>query len=235
MKNDLGDLEFFGENLYAVHSIAYTQLEHYYFVFAARINEVWLSWEEVTFYANLFDLPMVPVLRSDSVRDLTETQLEKTVQHLASQPSIFGSVDPGTGISCTSEGLVCRNAGLIPPPNFSIISLSMCAKDMYRRMNIGLKPGKERNLFGKGKKLMEWKLTTDKDWLKLEKQFSWVEAMRNVPQDPIHHAEGNVAIHTQLVLEQLQQSNIYRRLGRQRQELLWAAALLHDVEKGLRP
>lgn len=118
LKNDLGDLEFFGENLYAVHSIAYTQLEHYYFVFAARINEVWLSWEEVTFYANLFDLPTVPVLRSDSVRDLTETQLEKTVQHLASQPSIFGSVDPGTGISCTSEGLVCRNAGAYPASKF---------------------------------------------------------------------------------------------------------------------
>jgi len=78
---------------------------------------------------------------------------------------------------------------------------------------------------------MEWKLTTDRDWLKLEKQFSWVADMWNVPQDPIHHAEGNVAIHTQLVLEQLQQSNIYMRLGMQRQELLWAAALLHDVEK----
>ncbi|MGE8379198.1 MAG: AAA family ATPase [Sphingobacterium sp.] len=84
---------------------------------------------------------------------------------------------------------------------------------------------------GKGGKLMEWKLTTDTDWLKLEKQFSWVEVMRNVPQDPIHHAEGNVAIHTQLVLEQLQRSNTYRGLSRQRQELLWAAALLHDVEK----
>lgn len=78
---------------------------------------------------------------------------------------------------------------------------------------------------------MEWKLTADKDWLKLEKQFSWVADMRNVPQDPIHHAEGNVAIHTQLVLDQLQQSSSYMGLDRQRQELLWAAALLHDVEK----
>jgi len=118
LKNDLGDLEFFGENLYAVHSIEYTQLEHYYFVFAARINEVWLSWEEVTFYANLFDLPMVPVLRSDSVRDLTESQLEETVQHLASQPSIFGSLDPRTGINCISEGLVCRNAEAYPVSKF---------------------------------------------------------------------------------------------------------------------
>ncbi|WP_104380934.1 AAA family ATPase [Sphingobacterium sp. HMA12] len=78
---------------------------------------------------------------------------------------------------------------------------------------------------------MEWKLTADKDWVKLEKQFSWVADMRNVQQDPFHHAEGNVAVHTQLVLEQLQQSSDYRGLNRQRQELLWAAALLHDVEK----
>ena len=76
---------------------------------------------------------------------------------------------------------------------------------------------------------MEWKLTADKDWLKLEKQFSWVADMWNVPQDPVHHAEGNVAIHTQLVLEQLQQSSDYRELNRQRQELLWAAALLRKT------
>ncbi|MDR2276061.1 MAG: AAA family ATPase [Sphingobacterium sp.] len=84
---------------------------------------------------------------------------------------------------------------------------------------------------GKGDRLMEWKLTTDKDWNNLERQFSWVEDMRNVSQDAIHHAEGNVAIHTQLVLAQLQQSHSYGQLDKQRQELLWAAALLHDVEK----
>ncbi|OOG18568.1 poly(A) polymerase [Sphingobacterium sp. CZ-UAM] len=78
---------------------------------------------------------------------------------------------------------------------------------------------------------MEWKLTADKDWLQLEKQFSWIADMRNVPQDPIHHAEGNVAIHTQLVLEHLEQSIKYIGLNSQRQEILWAAALLHDVEK----
>ncbi len=84
---------------------------------------------------------------------------------------------------------------------------------------------------GKEDNLMEWKLTADKDWLQLEKQFSWIADMRNVPQDPLHHAEGNVAIHTQLVLEQLEQSNQYMGLNSQRQELLWTAALMHDVEK----
>ncbi|MGV3588799.1 MAG: RNA ligase family protein [Adhaeribacter sp.] len=36
IRNDLGDLELFGENLYAIHSIEYRHLESYYFVFAVR-------------------------------------------------------------------------------------------------------------------------------------------------------------------------------------------------------
>lgn len=109
LKNDLDDLEFFGENLYAVHSIEYLKLEHYYYVFAARIKDQWLSWEEVTFYASLFDLPMVPVLKLETVEDLTEPQLRFSVENFAEKPSVFGSVDPKTGETCTVEGLVCRN------------------------------------------------------------------------------------------------------------------------------
>jgi putative nucleotidyltransferase with HDIG domain len=55
--------------------------------------------------------------------------------------------------------------------------------------------------------------------------------MEEVPQDPIHHAEGNVAIHSRMVLEALQQLEGYKNLPAQEQEVLWAAALLHDVEK----
>ncbi|RKO71761.1 2'-5' RNA ligase [Sphingobacterium puteale] len=119
LKNDLGNLEFFGENLYAVHSIEYTQLEHYYYVFAVRVKDTWLSWEEVSFYAALFDLPLVPVLRSEKVADIQQLiQLEETVQNLASQPSVLGSMDPIQGTECTSEGLVCRNADAYPVSMF---------------------------------------------------------------------------------------------------------------------
>lgn len=55
--------------------------------------------------------------------------------------------------------------------------------------------------------------------------------MQHVPQDPRHHAEGNVAIHTQMVLDALQQDPAFWQLDAQAQEVLWAAALLHDVEK----
>lgn len=109
LKNDLGDLEFFGENLYAVHSIEYIKLEHYYYVFAARIKDMWLSWDEVQFYAALFDLPTVPVLRVDIVKDLTPIRLQDIIETFAARGSVFGSIDPRTGQYCTREGIVCRN------------------------------------------------------------------------------------------------------------------------------
>ncbi|MGE8429338.1 MAG: AAA family ATPase [Sphingobacterium sp.] len=84
---------------------------------------------------------------------------------------------------------------------------------------------------GKEEFLMEWTIAGDKDWGTLEKQFSWVRDMEQVQQDPLHHAEGNVAIHTQMVLQQLEALPEYQNLDYQKQELLWASALLHDVEK----
>lgn len=63
IKNDLGDMEIFGEGMYGIHSIMYHNLESYYYVFGIRENGIWLSWEEVKFYANLFDFPTVPEIK----------------------------------------------------------------------------------------------------------------------------------------------------------------------------
>lgn len=76
-----------------------------------------------------------------------------------------------------------------------------------------------------------WQITTNKDWAVLEQQFDWVADMSDVPQDPIYHAEGNVAIHTQMVIEELFKLEEFQVLNEQIQEILYAAALLHDVEK----
>lgn len=78
---------------------------------------------------------------------------------------------------------------------------------------------------------MIWKLTENKKWDDLEKQFSWVNHMQYVAQHKLHHAEGNVAIHTQMVMAELSQLPNYASLTDQDRELLWAVALLHDVEK----
>ncbi|MBV8389861.1 MAG: AAA family ATPase [Mucilaginibacter sp.] len=76
-----------------------------------------------------------------------------------------------------------------------------------------------------------WTFSENKDWQYLENHFSWVKRMNEVPQDPRYHAEGNVAVHTQMVLNALQNEPAFLNLSKQDQEVLWAAALLHDVEK----
>lgn len=78
---------------------------------------------------------------------------------------------------------------------------------------------------------MIWQLTQNKEWSTLEKQFSWVADMQHVEQDKIHHAEGNVAVHTQMVLDELQYAEDFMSLSEQDKEILWTAALMHDVEK----
>ncbi|WP_261387474.1 AAA family ATPase [Chitinophaga pinensis] len=81
------------------------------------------------------------------------------------------------------------------------------------------------------KEVTMWTITDNKSWAYLEERYDWIRDMQDVPQDPVHHAEGNVAIHTQMVLAALQEQTAYKALSAQDQEILWAAALLHDVEK----
>lgn len=76
---------------------------------------------------------------------------------------------------------------------------------------------------------MNWKLTDNKDWHSLEQQFRWVQDMSSVAQHRLHHQEGDVAVHTRMVLEALQQQPAYQSLSALEQETLWAAALLHDT------
>ena len=76
-----------------------------------------------------------------------------------------------------------------------------------------------------------WKFTEDKNWEVLENQFSWVKDMENVEQHKFHHAEGSVNIHTKMVLDSLLCDPNYMQLSLQDKEILWVAALMHDIEK----
>jgi len=81
------------------------------------------------------------------------------------------------------------------------------------------------------KEVSMWTISDNKTWARLAARFEWISVMEQVPQDVHHHAEGNVAIHTQMVLDALQQEPGFQQLNAQEQEILWTAALLHDVEK----
>lgn len=71
----------------------------------------------------------------------------------------------------------------------------------------------------------------DVGWAGLDARFAWVRAMRGCRQDPVHHAEGDVWIHTRMVLEALAALPSYRALDDAARARVFWAALLHDVGK----
>ena len=126
IRHDLGNLEIFGENLFAIHSIAYERLEEHFFVFGVREQGVWLSWEETEFYARLLDFPTVPVL-GQMATPLNADQVENEVLILAVQPSVFGSADAISSLSCTREGVVSRDAGAYSVAEFPHRVFQICS------------------------------------------------------------------------------------------------------------
>ena len=63
IKSDIEDEMFiFGENMYGVHSIEYSELTSYFYIFGIRYKNTWLSWDDVEEYSYLLDIPTVPVL-----------------------------------------------------------------------------------------------------------------------------------------------------------------------------
>lgn len=69
------------------------------------------------------------------------------------------------------------------------------------------------------------------DWAAIDGAYPWIRAMRDVPQDPIHHAEGDVWIHTRMVCEALVALPEWIALDDDARVRVFVAALLHDVAK----
>ena len=101
-----------------IHSIEYQRLEAHFYVFAVRCMDKWLSWEEVKFYATLFDLPTVPELVIEPVSGLMPELLKQEIINMSQEPSVFGSCDPWTKETCTREGVVSRNIEEYPVSEF---------------------------------------------------------------------------------------------------------------------
>ncbi|MDX2304842.1 MAG: RNA ligase family protein [Microscillaceae bacterium] len=123
IKNDLKELEIFGENMYAIHSIAYRKLESFFYVFAIREGDYWLPWEEVKFYAEMLDFPTVPEIpiktplkavfdekkdENQILADWFTANLGKSWEESVETPGLLGGYDPNTLLDC-SEGFVVRN------------------------------------------------------------------------------------------------------------------------------
>ena len=92
IKNDIGDLEIFGENMYAVHSIEYKNLSNYFHVFGVRENGKWFSWEDVKYIGKYFNLNVVPEL--PNLKFDTEKELEANILSLI-KSSAYGDICEG--------------------------------------------------------------------------------------------------------------------------------------------
>jgi predicted kinase len=68
-------------------------------------------------------------------------------------------------------------------------------------------------------------------WNVLVQEYSWLRALEGCPQDARHHAEGDVHLHTSMVVAALLALPEWADLTQTERAQLFAAALLHDVAK----
>lgn len=69
------------------------------------------------------------------------------------------------------------------------------------------------------------------NWERIEQEFPEVRRLEGCPQDAVHHAEGDVLVHTRMVVEALTALPAWRALPRTEREIVFTAALLHDISK----
>ena len=91
----------YGEDIYGVHSVRYQPVreDRTLYLFAARTHTLWEPWEQVEAWAQLYNIPTVPVLHQGAFR--TERDLRDLCLELIAQPSRMGT---------EREGIVIRRA-----------------------------------------------------------------------------------------------------------------------------
>lgn len=116
IKSDLEtkNISIFGENLFAIHSIEYTNLSSYFYVFGVKKEDQWLSWNEVKEIASNYGWPTVPELSIDF------TNIEKEINKVMPQESILGG---------EKEGVVIRNANSFYNDDFKYNVLKFVRKN----------------------------------------------------------------------------------------------------------
>ena len=95
------DVFLFGEGMAGIHSIEYKNLESYYYLFAVKDQDIWLSWDGVEEYAYLLDLKTVPVLFKGIVN--SEKELKELVLDLANKESALGGEREGVVVRVANE------------------------------------------------------------------------------------------------------------------------------------
>lgn len=124
IKNSLNSNEYiFGENMYAIHSLEYSKLTSPFYMFGVRVNDEWLSYDDMLEYAYILELPTAPLLFRGTTDDVKSKVLE-----LVKQPSVLDAHDVVNGTEMM-EGLVCRNSSSFKQDVFSDNLLKWVRKD----------------------------------------------------------------------------------------------------------
>lgn len=125
VRGNLGEGVFlFGENLEGIHSIEYTNLKSYFYIFGVRDNNIWIPWQSVEEYSYLLDIPTVPVLFRGKVE--SEKELKALVEKLVSETSKLGG---------EIEGIVIRNSGMFHNDYFKDNVMKWVRKDHVTTTN----------------------------------------------------------------------------------------------------
>ena len=66
------------------------------------------------------------------------------------------------------------------------------------------------------------------------RDLPWIAALKGCLQDPVYHAEGDVFIHTQMVMDALAESADWQALDEAARRTTFYGALLHDIGKPAR-
>ncbi len=80
-------------------------------------------------------------------------------------------------------------------------------------------------------KFPKYEINKPINWDSIESEYDWFREMKGVSQDKEWHEEGDVFTHTKMVVEALTSLPEYDLLDEQDKHILFASALLHDVEK----
>lgn len=103
------DVAFYGEDLYGIHSVEYDALpeNETYYLFAVRVGDTFLAWDEVELYASLLEVKTVPVVFCGMFD--TQNALTRFMQDERKKPSALGP---------EKEGFVIRHPDEFNASNF---------------------------------------------------------------------------------------------------------------------
>lgn len=108
------DYHYFGENMYAIHSIEYAELTDYFYLFNildTKTNE-WLSWEELKAEAERVGYTLTPYL--GVYNGMKASEVEKLFREVMESEE-----KKHKPLGADPEGFVVRKSGRIPAGEFS--------------------------------------------------------------------------------------------------------------------